>query len=224
VKGHPDALIRQARSYWDGDRVPMDKRRAEQLYQFAAQAGGVKALPELAERKRRAVEREQKRLAKVRATALKRAQRAASGKSGTKSAKKRQGGFDYWMPLAKSNDSEAMLRVGEAYMQGNGVAADSSAGLEWIRKSAAKNNGEAMYVLAQAYSAGLGVSLDLGKAYEWYKNSAAAGYVAGQYQLGLAYARGIGVAEDKEKAREWLTKASKNGYTRATTILQTLTQ
>lgn len=220
VKGHPDALMRQARAYWGGERVPQDRARAEQLYTIAAQYGSDKALPELAERKQREVMREQKRIAKLEAQAKKRAMQAARKQ---RDDRKRGGGFDFWMPLAKKGDAEAMLRVGEAYMQGNGVGADTAIGLDWIRKSTNKGNGEAMYVLAQAYSAGLGVDMDLEQAFKWYQKSANAGHVASQYQLGLSYARGIGVAENGQKAREWLDKASKNGYSRAGAILQTLT-
>lgn len=221
VKRHPDALVRQARAYWGGERVPEDRSRAERLYHIAAQAGSETAMAELAERQQRERDREIKLALKLEAQAAKRATQAAKRRM---EIRKRTGGFDFWMPLAKSGDKEAMLRVGEAYMQGNGVAADTAKGLEWIRKSANKGFSEAMYVLAQTHSAGLGVPMNLEKAFEWYEKSANAGYVAGQYQLGLSYARGIGVAENNQKAREWLMKASKNGYSRATTILNSLTE
>ena len=221
VKGHPDALVRQARAYWGGERVPLDRARAEQLYNIAAQSGSETALTELAERKTRVEEREAKIAMKAKLRAEKLASRAARGE---KVDRKREGGIKFWLPLAKAGDAEGMLRVGEAYMHGNGVDANTATGLEWITKSSNKGSGEAMYVLAQAHSAGLGVPMSLDKAIDWYQKSASAGHVAGQYQLGLAYARGLGVAEDKQKAREWLTKASKNGYGQATAILNTLTQ
>ncbi|GEM_PF-7045031 len=223
-KGNSDALVRQARAYWDGERVAMDREQAEALYQKAAQMGSEKAMPELAQRKLRIQMQEQKRAMKLAEQKRKRAEKQQARLAKDRfEMRKKAGGFDFWKPLADKGDAEAMLRVGQAYIQGNGVDASTSTGIEWMNKAASRGNGEAMYQLAQLYSTGLGVSADLNKAYEWYERSANAGYAAGQYQLGLGYARGIGVSKDTEKARNWLNKANKNGYAQANTILQTLT-
>ncbi|MDG1287751.1 MAG: tetratricopeptide repeat protein [Rickettsiales bacterium] len=223
-KGNPDAIIRQARMYWAGERVVMDRVRARSLYQQAASLGSEKALPELAEREIRVQMQAEQRAMKLVEQERKRTDKKQARLARDRLAmRKKVGGITFWKPLADSGDTEAMLRVGEAYIQGNGVEANTATGIEWMHKSAARSNGEAMYALAQIHSTGLGVPMDLTKAYEWYEKSANAGYAAGQYQLGLGYARGIGVDKDAEKARNWLNKANKNGYSRATAILNTLT-
>ena len=218
VKGHPEAIIRQARAYWKGERVPMDRARAKTLYHLAAKQGSDKALPEMYEYETRERVKEQQRIAKEAERKRKKEEKARF------LARKKAGGLPFWKPLANQGDTEAMLRVGEIYIQGNGVERDVAAGMKWMKKAADRRNGEAMYSMAQLYSAGLGAQVNMQYAYEWYEKAANVGYAPGQYQLGLGYAKGIGVEKDLTKAREWLNKASRNGYLSANDILNNLSE
>ena len=222
VKGHPEAILRQARAYWFGERVPMDRARAEKLYRLSAQQGSTVALAEFSDRQLREATKVKERAAKEKRQAVEKAQRER--KRAIQKARKRKGGLEFWLPLAKGRDAEAMLRVGEIYLQGNGVDRDVAKGVEWLTKAANRGNGEAMYSLAQIHSTGMGVPMALDKAYGWYKKSANVGHAAGQYQLGLSYARGMGTTKDIAKARLWLKKARTGGYSQADNILKNLTE
>ncbi len=219
INGHPNAIIRQARAYWSGLRVPEDKVRARSLYHIAAEKGSQQALIELEKKENQDADRASRIAEKEEYQRLRKASRAQANALAKNEA---LGGFEVWNPQAKQGNVNAMVRVGETYVQGNGVEPNMDMGLEWLNKAAAQGSGEAMYLLAELYSTGLGVTTDIKKAYEWYLKSAETGYVAGQYQLGLGYASGVGVQKDVEKAKYWLQKAVNNGYSGASVLLETL--
>lgn len=203
---HPDALMRMARMYWQGERVEQNLDKARALYQQAMAAGSDKAMFELQEREARLAMRLRKQKEKEEARQQKKLLRAQKRKA------LNNADYHYWLPLAQKGDGNAMRETGLSLIRGHGVKQNIAQGKEWLEKAASTGDGEAMYELAQFYTSGVGAKIDVKQAHAWYTKSAKAGYAPGQYQLGLSFARGLGVTADKTKAKDWFMEAKQNGY------------
>ncbi len=200
--GAPEALLKLARWYWRGDKLPQDRDKARKLFAKAEQAGSNKAAFELAEYERR----EQERLLRRQ----QHEQRKAERRKRNASYYKRD--YASLLSLAKSGDVKAMYHIGNMLLTGEGVSYNPKQGVEWLHKAAENGSVDAMMALARAYIAGLGVEMNVERAYEFYKQAAKAGNGEAQYQLGMGYARGVGVPHDDNLAQSWLKKAREQGY------------
>lgn len=118
---------------------------------------------------------------------------------------------------AESGDVAAMVKVGEAYLNGdiNGGKSDSKSAFKWFKKAADKGSTEAMGIVGSLYSRGEGVEKDHGEAFKWSLKAAQKGDLDAQYFIGLNYYDGQGVEEDLTKAVQWLGKAMDRGHSEA---------
>jgi TPR repeat protein len=118
---------------------------------------------------------------------------------------------------AESGDVVAMVRTGEAYLNGDfeGGKSDSKLAFHWFKKAADKGNAEAMGTLGSLYSRGDGVEKDHEEAFKWSLKAAQKGDLDAQYFIGLCYYDGQGVEEDLTKAVQWLGKAMDRGHSEA---------
>lgn len=79
---------------------------------------------------------------------------------------------------AQAGDDRAMVQLGVAYLNGEGVAKDPLEAANWFRKAAARENPRAMVWLGYVYEKGLGLpggTPDPSQALEWYARAQSAG-------------------------------------------------
>jgi Sel1 repeat/Caspase domain len=108
-------------------------------------------------------------------------------------------------------NTEGMIKLGEVYKRGWGVAKDYGKARELFQKAADAGSTDAMTDLGLLYDCGYGVAQDYGKACEWYQRAADGGDGNAMNILAEHYERGQGVAKDHDKAREWYQKAEDAG-------------
>src|SRR5438477_6792709 len=61
---------------------------------------------------------------------------------------------------ANEGNTEAEVKLGDAYMRGRGVPQDGAKALRWFRAAAEKGNADAQYELGNLYGAGIAVKQD----------------------------------------------------------------
>ena len=116
-----------------------------------------------------------------------------------------------WRTKAEQGDARAQLKLGLAYMNGDGVEQNSQEAAKWVRKSAEHGNAEAMETLGSMYSRGDGVPDDNEECFKWYLRAAQHGRPEAQYFVGHLYHRGQGVQENLKEAVRWYSKALDGG-------------
>lgn len=125
--------------------------------------------------------------------------------------------LDRDMQDAAAGKPGAQMAVGIAYLNGDGVLPDISAGLGYLQKAARQGHPGAEYALGELYMTGRelqglgaafspGVTQNVEEAILWYKKAAAKGHTTAQINLGYCYATGLGVPRDPAQAVEWFRK------------------
>ncbi len=131
---------------------------------------------------------------------------------------------------AEEGNALAQYHLAQRYFNGDGVAPDQNAGMQWLQRSAEAGNTDAQNVLASAYATGLGVEKDTVQAAAWYiisaanGNDAAAGLAGDltskmsaselartRYLVGTMFAGGDGIAVDRVSAYVWFKLADLAG-------------
>lgn len=127
--------------------------------------------------------------------------------------------FDETSAKAHAGDVVAERELGEMYIRGRGVKADSIEGDKWLSMAADGGDVAAQIALAKAYQIGTGVPTDLVKAQQLFLKAAQQGDMAGESAAGYGYLKGIGTPVDYPQAQAWLEKAAKAGDLSAATNL-----
>jgi hypothetical protein len=78
-------------------------------------------------------------------------------------------------PLADTGNAHAQTRLGDAYMQGQGIPRDDAAAGRWYEKAALQGETGAQVKLAAMYMNGNGVLRNNNLAYVWYGTAARLG-------------------------------------------------
>ena len=73
-------------------------------------------------------------------------------------------------------DSDAEYNLGMIYLNGEGIAIDSTEAIKWFKLSSAQNNMKADYQLALCLEKGIGISKDKNLAMYYYQKAADAGH------------------------------------------------
>ncbi len=110
--------------------------------------------------------------------------------------------------------SEADMRIGDMYMDGDGVAQDDVRALSWYQKAADAGSIEADLTFGHLYELGIGVKQDSTQALQWYRKAADLGNAEAQYQVGSLYGQ-PGSLRDYKQAALWYQKASQQGVAEA---------
>jgi serine/threonine protein kinase len=132
--------------------------------------------------------------------------------------------LDLFRQAADLGDSQAMVELGELYMEDNaGSAGDVKEAAQWFRKAADAGNSSGMLHLGVMYYLGAGVPEDYGEAATWYRKAANAGNADAMYNLGKMYENGQGVPRDLTQANVFYLKAEGLGNTEAKAALARLT-
>ena len=117
-----------------------------------------------------------------------------------------------WRVSASTGDTEAMVVLGNLYMDGNVVELDKEEAARWFRKAAELGNAAAQCRLATCYLNGDGLDKDVEEAAKWMLKSAEQGTLSdSQWAMGRFYQEGKGVEKDMRMALMWFERAAKKG-------------
>ncbi len=130
--------------------------------------------------------------------------------------------FERWLALAERSDPQAQRIVGEAYLNGNGVAREMDSALYWLRSAADRKNSAAMVILGVLEVQGVEVPTDSVSAVARFRGAATQGNADAEYNLGVCYRRGIGVERNDMEARRWYECAAEKGQPSAIRALADL--
>jgi len=125
---------------------------------------------------------------------------------------------------AEAGDAQAQFELARAYEDGNGVAQDDAAAVEWFRKSAEQRNALAENSLGVMYALGRGVNRDREEAVRWYKKAAKNGQAEAMYNVAISYYNGEGVDSSMDAACTWMTAAQRKGDAQAAEALKHIEQ
>ena len=113
---------------------------------------------------------------------------------------------------AQQGDPAAMVKLGECYENGAGVAHDSTLALKWFQKAADLGDGNGWVRLSRYYLTGsAGVTKDTARYFSIRKDWANQGCPDALSALAVAYEFGLGCKADTAKALELYEKAIKAG-------------
>ena len=99
-------------------------------------------------------------------------------------------------------DGASLLSIGDAFLNGRGVAQDEKKAEFWVRKSANTGYAEAFYRRGRIFSFGTGVAPDAEEAFWNYAQGANLRSVDAIYESAVCYFDGTGVKQDLDRAKE----------------------
>ena len=73
---------------------------------------------------------------------------------------------------AEAEDAGAQDKLGQIYIQGQGVAQDDAEAVRWFRQAAERGNPEGQFHLGIVYAKGQGVGQDDAEAVRWFRKAA----------------------------------------------------
>lgn len=127
-------------------------------------------------------------------------------------------------PAAENGDENAMIILGNMYLNGLGVAKDPQQAFVLYRKAAVRHSPDAMVMVAALYQKGIGVRKNLRYAAEWYGRAGRLGHGTGAFFHAIHMFRGnkttVGgipqpeadFAPDHESAYKWFRIAEKSSH------------
>ena len=123
---------------------------------------------------------------------------------------------------ANAGDPLAQHELGLRFLLGEGVPADTSQAVFWIKKAAGQNLTSAKYNYAILLINGIGVQWDPFNAFSLFQSAASDGMVQAQYIVGILYTDNLTVKRDYNLAYYWIKKAADNEYVPAKDIVAKL--
>ncbi|KAK3832861.1 MAG: hypothetical protein J3R72DRAFT_495065 [Linnemannia gamsii] len=113
---------------------------------------------------------------------------------------------------ASLGDTNAQVKLGSMYSDGQGVPQVYGAAMSWYMRAADKGDVAAQYTIGCMHEHGHGFPKDYSKAFEWYSIAADQGDPRTCEQVVSMYDFGIGVPQSDFQAVHWYLKASKEGH------------
>jgi hypothetical protein len=123
---------------------------------------------------------------------------------------------------ANAGDPLAQHELGLRFLLGEGVPADTSQAVFWIKKAADQNLTSAKYNYAILLINGIGVQWDPFNAFTLFQSAASDGMIQSQYVVGILYTDNLTVKRDFNLAYYWIKKAADNDYEPAKDIVARL--
>ena len=114
-------------------------------------------------------------------------------------------------PVAERGNPVAQFTLGLMYREGQGVAKDVKAAVEWLRKAAEQGHAQAQENLGLSYAKGQGIERDWVQADMWFSIAAASGKetAVNNKKVVEVHMPPEKVAEANTLAQEWLAKHKK---------------
>ena len=123
---------------------------------------------------------------------------------------------------ANAGDPLAQHELGIRYLLGEGIPADTSQAVFWMKKAADQNLTSAKYNYAIMLINGIGVRWDPFTAFKLFHSAANDGMVQAQYVVGILYTDNLTIRKDYNLAYYWIKKAADNDYEPAKEIVAKL--
>ena len=123
---------------------------------------------------------------------------------------------------ANAGDPLAQHELGLRFLMGEGVPADTTQAVYWIKKAADQNLTSAKYNYAILSINGIGVKWDPYEAFKLFQSAAEDGMVQAQYVVGILYTDNLTVKRNYDLAYYWIKKAADNDYEPAQEIVAKL--
>jgi TPR repeat protein len=123
--------------------------------------------------------------------------------------------FEETKAKAEKGDAESQSGLGIDYLNGQGVAQDSTEAMKWLLKAAENGNAPAQHNIGFMYANGYGIKKDLVEAFKWYQKAAEQHFSGSEFEVGASYYSGNGVSQDYIEAVKWLEKSAEQGFARA---------
>lgn len=118
----------------------------------------------------------------------------------------------WYRKAADRGDAESMRRVGEMYLQGQGVLSmDPVRAHAWFTKAAGKNDISAVAYLGEDAMRGRGTAVDDAAALKLFHQAADGGNTFAMLSLAYMISNGRGTPKDLGEARRWCEKAAYSG-------------
>lgn len=114
---------------------------------------------------------------------------------------------------ALNGDPAAAFEIGERYLAGNGVTANTQEAIKWFERAMAKGSAAAAFRLGMAYEKGQGVQRDRGRARTNYATAAESGHLKAMHNLAVMIVEdsGPGGKPDYTNAIPWFRRAADRG-------------
>ena len=121
--------------------------------------------------------------------------------------------------LAKEGNSDAMVKLGLCYHEGNGVKQNDAEAAKWFKRASDLGNAEAHFQLGEKYLNGYGVVQNFEEAAKWYRKAAKVKHREAMFKLGLMYQKGQGVVANIKKSDELIHSSADLGFQEAIDFL-----
>lgn len=114
---------------------------------------------------------------------------------------------------ALNGDPAAAFEIGERYLNGTGVAANTHEAIKWFERAVGKGSAAAAFRLGMAYEKGQGVERDRGRARTNYIRAAEGGHLKAMHNLAVMIVEdsGPGGKPDYTNAIPWFRRAADRG-------------
>jgi uncharacterized protein len=112
-----------------------------------------------------------------------------------------------YLPLARSGNGQAQIRIARIYTRNKGVTPNENEACNWWEQATSSNDSTAAVNLGLCFETGVGRAQSHAQSVQWYRKAADGGNAYGMYNLGLAYEYGRGVAQSFDVAADWFRKA-----------------
>ncbi|KAL0233263.1 hypothetical protein GEMRC1_012008 [Eukaryota sp. GEM-RC1] len=138
--------------------------------------------------------------------------------------------FEGYQEAAERGDAEAMVNLGNCFLNGIGIYKDERQAVYWFLEADSKGNSNArthlgksihwcqkhaelgdelaMKALGDCYNKGQAIEKDQSKAVYWYQKAAELGKSIAMYNLARCYKNGEGIEKDQSTAVYWYQKAA----------------
>lgn len=114
--------------------------------------------------------------------------------------------------LKAEGNVDAITCLGELYLEGIGVIADTDMGIKLLKEAADKGSSQANETLGRTYMSGdFGVQKDHAKGHSYIEKAANQGLPSAMGLCACDYYYGEGVEQDHEKGVEWASRGAKLG-------------
>lgn len=125
------------------------------------------------------------------------------------------GGVEYLRKAADKGSVEALVKLGQQYFRGEGVAKSESAAFDHYLKAAKRGHAGAQAVVGMLYRDGVGTEKSPRLAFRYFYESGMRENPLGAYHLALCYAKGHGVDVKPDHAAHFFRIACAGGVSEA---------
>jgi TPR repeat protein len=167
-----------------GIEVNVDKQKAFELYQNAANLGDTSGIISL----------------------------GYCYEKGIGTGVNRKKAFELYQKAANLGNPRGIRNLGYCYFNGIGTTFDYQKAFKLFQKSTNLGNTLGIINLGYCFENGIGTNVDMQKAFELYQKAANLGYYLAQYNLALMYKNGKGIKKDINRAIYWYKKSAEQGY------------